>query len=40
LSLSSVRVTNSATEATRAIAATMATTPTTHGQRGGLMSSS
>jgi hypothetical protein len=34
--LVSVRVTSTDTEATSAIAATMAATPTTHGQRGGV----
>ncbi len=38
--LVSVRVTSSDTETTSAIAATMATTPTTHGQRGAPCSSS
>jgi hypothetical protein len=32
----SVRVTSTDTDATKAMAATMAATPTTHGQRGGL----
>jgi hypothetical protein len=36
----SVRVTRTATDTTREIAATMATTPTTQGQRGGVASSS
>jgi hypothetical protein len=38
--LVSVRANNSDTDTTRAIAATIAATPITHGQRGGRLSSS